>query len=204
MKQSVLVFGWATIIASAILILSQVLNLAITGSVDQVAGLFGGYSGLKSTTLGPVMDMLTYNRIWSMYSVVYFACTFAGGIQFVRFHESGRKILEIACWIGFLNACVDTTMSYIFWKSMESAMDAVAGGLGLTVGQLGPFGLGAIVVGFFIWVIPSIGIIIYLRRPSVKALMVTSRLGGSREEPQNTSATKHKHANPLGQYGSER
>lgn len=171
MKQSVYIFGWSTIVVSAILILTQLLNLAISGSVDQVAGLLGGYSGLKITGMGPVMDMFAYNRIWSMYSIIYFLCTFTGGIQFVRFREGGRKMLEIACWVGLLNACVDTAASYILWKRMESAMNVMVGGMGLTVEQFSPFGLGAIIVGFFLWVIPSIGIIIYLRRPSLKALM---------------------------------
>ncbi len=171
MKQSVYVFGWATIIVSAILVVSQILNLVVTGSIDQVTGLLGGYSGLQSSGLGPVMDMFAYNRIWSIYSIVYFMFTMVGGIQFVRFRESGRKILEIACWIGFVNACVDTTASYIFWKRMETAMNAMAGGVGLTLAHISTYGMGAIVVGFLIWVIPSIGIVVYLRRPSLRSLM---------------------------------
>ena len=155
MKQSVYFFGWSTIIVSAILILSELLNLVVTGSVGQVAGLFGGYSGLESTAMGPVMDMFTYNRIWSVYSIVYFGFTLAGGIQFVRFRESGRKILAIACWIGILNACVDTSASYLFWRRMETAMHALAGGIGVTVEQISPYGLGAIIAGFFLWMVAA-------------------------------------------------
>lgn len=178
MKQSVSIFGWSTIFVSFLLILSQLLNLMISGSMDQVAALLGGYPGLRTTALGPVMDMFAYNRIWSIYSIFYFLVTFAGGIQFIRFRESGRKILEIASWIGLVNACVDTTVSYNFWKRMETSLSGLAGGTGISVDQMSPLGLGAIIAGFFLWIIPSIGIIIYLRRPLLKSLMVpgTSRV----------------------------
>jgi len=158
------------------LIVSQLLSLAITNSVDQVTGLLGGYPGLKTGVLGPMMDMFEYNRIWSYYSICYFLVTCGGGIQFVRFKEIGRKILEIACCVGIVNACVDTVITYTFWQEMENAMSSFGSGLGLGTGlsQLNPLGIGAIVVGFFVWVIPSVGIIIYLRRPSLRALMVSS------------------------------
>jgi hypothetical protein len=172
MKRSVYFFGWATLIASALLVLSQLMNLVIAGSVDQVAGLLSGYSNLKSASLGPLMDMFTYNRIWSVYSIAYFSCTFVGAIQFLRFREIGRKILEIACWIGFFNACVDTAASYVFWTRMQSAMGTMAGGLGVTMAQISGYGAGAILAGFFLWVVPSIGIVVYLRRNSLKALMI--------------------------------
>jgi hypothetical protein len=120
-------------------------------------------------------DMFEYNRIWSIYSISYFLVTLIGGIQFVRFQESGRRILELACWVGMLNACVDTTASYMFWKDMETAMRAVVGGMELALSQVNPIGLGAIIVGFFIWVIPSMGIIVYLRRPLLRALMVSQK-----------------------------
>ena len=171
MRRSVYFCGLSTIIVSVILIFSQLVNLAITNSMGQITGSLGGYPGLKSGILDSMADMFEYNRIWSFYSIVYFVGTLIGGIQFVRFRESGRRILEIACWVGMLNACVDTTASYMFWKEMETAMSVVVGGMGGALSQMNPLGLGAIIVGFFIWVIPSIGIIMYLRRPMLRALM---------------------------------
>jgi hypothetical protein len=175
MKRSVLFFGWSTIIVSIILIFSQFMNLAITSSMDQIAGLLGGSAGLKTGLLGSMTELFEYNRIWSIYSIFYFLATLGGGIQFVRFREIGRRILEILCWIGILNACIDTSVSYMFWKDMEAAMNTMAGGMGMSLQQLNPLGLGAILVGFFIWVIPSAGIIIYLRRASLRALMISQR-----------------------------
>jgi hypothetical protein len=173
MRRSVYFFGLSTIIVSVILIFSQFVNLAITNSMGQITGSLGGYPGLKSGILGTMTDMFEYNRIWSIYSIFYFLATLIGGIQFIRFQESGRRILEIACWVGMLNACVDTTASYMFWKEMETAMSAIVGGMGAALSQMNPIGLGAIIVGFFIWVIPSIGIIIYVRKPSLRAQMVS-------------------------------
>ncbi len=183
MKRSVNIFGWSTICISVILIASQFLSLVIANSVDQVAGLLEGYPGLKTGILGAMMDMFEYNRIWSIYSICYFLGTLIGGIQFVRFRESGRRILEIACWIGLLNACVDTAMSFNFWKEMENVMGTVVGGMGLPLNQLNPLGIGAIVVGFFIWVIPSLGIIFYLRRPSLRVLMIQKTNSPTMEMP---------------------
>ena len=171
MERSVQIFGWSTIVVSVILMFSQLLNLAITDSVNQLSQLVGAYPGFKSGVMGPMMDMFEYNRIWSIYSIVYFIVTLVGGILFVRFKEVGRKILEVACWVGILNAFIDTAISYSFWKQMEAAVTATVGGMGMSLDQLNPLGLGAIIVGFFIWVIPSSGIIIYLRRPSLRALM---------------------------------
>jgi hypothetical protein len=177
LKRSVNIFGWSTIIVSVILIVSQLLSLATADSVDQVTGFLGGYPGIKTGILGPMMDMFEYNRIWSIYSICYFLCTLVGGILFVRLREIGRKILEIACWVGLLNACVDTTTSYLFWKEMEASMHAFVGGLGMSLSQMNPLGIGAIVLGFFIWVIPSIGIIVYLQKPSLRNVMNSGHRG---------------------------
>ncbi|HET9130953.1 MAG TPA: hypothetical protein VFO86_08400 [Terriglobia bacterium] len=172
MKRSVTIFGWSTIVVSVILILSQLLSLAISNTIDQFTGLLGNYPGFKSDSLGPLLDMFEYNRIWSVYSIVYFLATFAGAILFVRFKETGRRILEITCWVGMLNACVDTVMTWSYWKAMENSMHTLVGGMAGSMIQMDSLGLGTIIFGFLIWVIPSIGILVYLRRPSLKALMV--------------------------------
>jgi hypothetical protein len=172
MNRSVYFFGWSTIIVSAILILSQGLSLEISSSADQITGLLGNYPGTKNGILGPMADMVAYNRIWSIYSIVYFICTLVGGVLFVRLREIGRKILEVACWIGILNACVDTTVSYVFWKDMESAMIGLTGGMGLTINQVNPLGLGAILLGFLVWTVPSMFIVRYLRKASVRSQML--------------------------------
>ena len=171
MRRSVYFFGWSTVVVSFILFFSQIIGLAVTNSIDQVSGLLGGYPGMKGGLLGTMSDMFEYNRIWSVYSMFYFAVTLVGGVLFVRFREIGRKILEIACWVGMVNACIDTVVNYVFWQDMEESMKSLVGGIGIALQQLNPLGLGAIIVGFLIWVIPSIGIVIYLRRPSLRALM---------------------------------
>jgi len=171
MKRSVLFFGWSTIIVSVILIFSQIIGLAITSSVDQITGLLGDYPGVKIGILDPMKDMFAYDRIWSYYSICYFLVTLGAAIQFVRLREIGRRILEIACWVGMLNACVDTIVSYGFWKQMEALMGTLSGGVGLPLNQLNPLGLGSIIVGFFLWIIPSVGILVFLRRPALRAFM---------------------------------
>jgi hypothetical protein len=187
MKRSIYFFGWSTIIVSVILILSQFLSIAISNSVDQITGLVDGYPGIKNGALRSMSDMFTYNRIWSVYSIGYFLVTLVGGILFVRFQETGRRTLEIACWVGILNACVDTTASYIFWNDLETAMIGLAGGMGISGSQLNPLGLGTIIVGFLIWIVPSIGIVFYLRRPSLKAQMIQNSGTAGFEGPTRAS-----------------
>jgi hypothetical protein len=123
-------------------------------------------SGMDSVT-----DIFQYNRIWSVYTILYFWFVFFGSIQFIRFQVVGRMILEIACWVGMLNACIDSFWSYILWKNMQTALSAVTGTMGMGLGNLNPLGMATIVLGFFLWIIPTIGMIIYLRKPGLKALM---------------------------------
>jgi hypothetical protein len=79
--------------------------------------------------------------------------------------------LEIAGWVGLLNACVDTLLSYSIWKNMQAMMSAVSGLMGMRGGDLNPLGLVTILAGFFFWIVPAIGMIVYLRKPKLTELM---------------------------------
>ena len=116
-----------------------------------------------------VMDLYSYSKAWTWYGILFFAFVLFAGIQVVRMREQGRKALEIACWIGMVNAFVDTTISYLIWKNMQDVLSMVMRGMG--GGQysfVNPLGLIMIVLGFFLWIIPSALIIVYLRRPLIR------------------------------------
>jgi hypothetical protein len=59
----------------------------------------------------------------------------------------------------------------MLWKNMQTAIFAVTRNMGLGLGSLNPLGMFTIVAGFFLWIIPSIGMIVYLRSPKLRALM---------------------------------
>jgi hypothetical protein len=138
--------------------------------MEQLTMVFKMFPQAKSGT-DAIAEMFQYSRIWSVYLILYFLYVFVGSIQFIRFKAIGRMILEIACWVGLMNACIDTCISYMLWKQMQAMLSTVTGIMGMELGNLNPWGMATIIFGFFLWIISTIGMIVYLRKPALKALM---------------------------------
>jgi TRAP-type C4-dicarboxylate transport system permease large subunit len=116
-----------------------------------------------------VMDLYSYSRVWTWYAIVFFGFALVAGVQFARLRDWGRKALEIVCWVGIFNALADTTLSYMIWKNMQDTLSMVMRGMGSSQYTfVNPLGFFMIVLGFFLWIIPSVGMIIYLRRPIIR------------------------------------
>jgi hypothetical protein len=169
MSRSVRIIGWSTALFSVVIILSDVTNL-LTNPMEQVNMVFEMFPQAKGGT-DAITEMFQYSRIWSVYSILYFLYVFVGSIQFIRFKAIGRTILEIACWVGIMNACIDSLISYMLWKQMKAMLSTVTGLMGMGLENLNPLGMATIIFGFFLWIIPTIGMIVYLRKPALKALM---------------------------------
>jgi hypothetical protein len=169
MPRSISIIGWSTILFSIIIILSEFFNL-LSNPMEQLNGIFSTFPQARNS-IESVRELFQYNHIWSIYTILYFLVVLAGAIQFVRIQAIGRTILEIACWIGMINACVDSLLSYILWKNMQAALSSVMGSIGMSLGYINPLGMITIILGFFLWIIPSIGMILYLRRPKIKEIM---------------------------------
>jgi hypothetical protein len=169
MTRSISIIGWSIILISAIMILAEFFSL-FSNPLEQLNTLFRmipqARSGTESITV-----LFLFNRFWSVYTILYFLVVLAGAIQFVRFRRMGRTILEIACWIGILNACADSFMSYLFWTNMQAALVSAMGTMGMNSKYLNPIGIITIISGFFLWIIPSFGMVLYLRNLKVKAAM---------------------------------
>ncbi len=170
MQRSVAIVGWSTIILSIIAILVNFFGL-IDNSMQALLSTLGKAYPWLNNGMDSLMDIIQYSRIWSMYTIMYFLVILVGAIFFVRFQAIGRRILEISCWVGLANACIDSLLSYELWNSMETALAGMTRGTGVSVGRINLFGMIAIIIDFFLWVVPAIGIIVYLRRPTLKALM---------------------------------
>ena len=169
MPRSVRIIGWSAAFFSIVIILSEFSNL-LTNPMDQLNVVFNMFPQAK-ISMDTLTDIFQYSRIWSVYTILYFIYVFVGSIQFIHFKAIGRTILEIACWVGIMNACIDSMISFILWKQMKTMLSSVTGLMGMGLGNLNPLGMATIIFGFFLWIIPTIGMIVYLRKPRLKALM---------------------------------
>jgi hypothetical protein len=169
MFRSIRIIGWSTALFSIVMILSEGSNL-LTDPMEQFNMIFSLFPQTTSGT-DAMTNMLHYSRIWSVYSLLYFLFVFVGSIKFIRFQAIGRMILEIACWIGMVNACTDSCMSYILWKNLQAALSTVTGATGIGLGNLHALGVLTIILGFILWIMPTTIMIVYLRKPALKALM---------------------------------
>ena len=166
---SIPVIGWSTIMASVIMIAVDAMSLLSFSTLDSFnldSSMLNQYvpQGMKR-----VMDLYSYSRVWTWYGIVFFGFALVAGIQFVRLRAWGRKALEVVCWVGIFNALADTTLSFLIWKNMQDTLSMVMRGAGGSqYSFINPLGFFAIVGGFFLWIIPSIGMVIYLRRSVIR------------------------------------
>ncbi len=168
---SIRIIGWTTIIASAIMIAVNAMSLLSYTMLDTLnlnmnMPLVSQY---VPQSMKKVIDLYRYSKWWTGYGILYFGFVLMAGVQFLRLQAWGRRALEIACWIGMVNAVVDTALSYLIWKNMQDTLSMALRGLG--GGQysyMNPVGLVTIVLGFSLWILPSMGMIVYLRRPSIR------------------------------------
>jgi hypothetical protein len=168
---SITVIGWTTVIASAIMIVVNATSLLSYTMLDTLdlnvnVPLVSQY---VPQSMKKIVDLYRYSRWWTGYGILYFGFVLIAGVQFLRLRASGRQALEIACWIGLANAVVDSALSYLIWKNMQDTLSMALRGLGGgQTSYINPLGFFTIVVGFFLWIIPSAGMIIYLRRPAIR------------------------------------
>ena len=168
---SIPIIGWSTILASVLMILVNISSLITTSALGALDLNFNSpvFSQYVPQALNSMLELYEYSRWWTWYGLFYFAFVLAAGVQFVRLRSWGRSALEIACWIGLVNALVDTFLSYEIWSGMQEAFSVVLRSMGgVHSSYLNPLGFVMIVVGFLLWIIPSIGLIIYLRRPMIR------------------------------------
>lgn len=166
---SISIIGWTTLIASALLILLNILSLFTYNMLEQMGLDLPALSQYVPDSVKRILDLYRYQRIWTVYNIFYLAFVAVASVQFLRLRAWGRMMLEIACWVGLFNACIDTAISYYIWRDMESLMSAMLRGSGGSqYSSLSSVGYYSIVFGFFLWIVPCIGVIIYLRRPRIR------------------------------------
>ena len=169
--RSITIIGWSTVLASSIMIVVNVVSL-ISYSVFNSAGLNLNTPLLSRyipESMKKVLDLYEYSHWWTWYGVFFFVFVLIAATQFLRLKAWGRTALEVACWIGLFNGFVDTALSYWIWKNVQESISMALQGIGGSqYSSMNSLGLSAIVVGFFLWIIPSIAVIAYLRKPAIR------------------------------------
>jgi len=166
---SVLIIGWASVLASGLMVLVNLVSLVSYNMFDTMNLNVPGLSQYVPESMKKVMVLYGYSRIWTAYGIVYFLFVCVAGVQFLRLRAWGRTALEIACWVGLLNAVVDTMLSYMIWQNMQETLSLLMRGIGGgRYSYLHPLGFITIIAGFILWVVPCGGMIVFLRRPKVR------------------------------------
>ncbi len=156
--------GWSVAISSALMILWELIGLLTSSAAEDLANTLNMMPGGGASATATALTIMRYNRGWSLYTIVYFLYTLAASLLFLRSHPRGRRLLEIACWVGIVNGIVDTAVSMMLWNEMEKALTSLVGPMSVRFLSWNPFGLVLIVAGFFLWLFPTVGLLIYLRR----------------------------------------
>jgi|WetSurMetagenome_2_1015567.scaffolds.fasta_scaffold47298_1 hypothetical protein len=169
MPRSIFIIGWSIVLVAIIMILTELISL-LSNPMEQLNILASTFPQVRNS-MESMTHMIQYNRIWSIYTIFYFVFIFIGAIQFIRCQLIGRTILEIACWFGMVNACINSLLSYILWNNMQSTLSSAMGAMGMNLGYINPLGMITFILGFFLWVIPCIGMIIYLRSRRIRSIM---------------------------------
>jgi len=94
---SIAIIGWTTVIASAIMIVVNVMSLlsySMFDSLDQslTTPLL---SQLLPQSMKKVVDLYRYSRWWTAYGIFYFAFVLVAGVQFLRLHAWAEKHLRL-------------------------------------------------------------------------------------------------------------
>ncbi len=171
---SITIIGWSTVIASVLMIAVNLMSLLTSSVLDSfdLTGSMPLVSQYVPQSMTRVLDLYRYSRWWTAYDILFFVFVLAAGVQFLRLRSWGRKAMEVACWIGLANGVVDALLSYLIWSNMQEtlsmAMRSLGGG---QYSYVNPLGFVTIVVGFFMWIIPCVGMIFYLRKESIRAIV---------------------------------
>jgi hypothetical protein len=171
---SITVIGLTTVASSAIMIVVGAMSLLSSTMLETLdsQSAMPLLSQYVPQSMKRVIELYRYSRWWTVYGVLFFGFVLVAGVQFLRLRAWGRKALEIACWVGLFNAVVDAGLSYVLWKNMQEAFSMALRGLGGGGNSyVDSLGLITIVVGFILWVLPSVGMIIYLRRPIIRQIV---------------------------------
>ncbi|MBN1398770.1 MAG: hypothetical protein JXA06_12130 [Bacteroidetes bacterium] len=169
MPRSITIVGWSIIITSFITILLELSNF-FSDPIQEFNLLIQAFPR-NQFSIEPIIKIFQYFRIWSIYAIIFFIFVLIGAILFIQLRAAGRNILEIACWTAIANGCIDTCLNYILWQAMSKALSNVVSAAGISLGQIYPLRNIALIMGLFLWIIPSIGLIFYLRNPKIKILM---------------------------------
>jgi hypothetical protein len=175
LAKTIRTIGWSAIAISAIAIISEGLGFVLYNPLQQIDVILRLIPKESQKNLNDPIVVIRFMRIWSLYTIIYFLVVLAGAIKFVRFRSPGRVVLEYAAWIGVMNGFLDSYLNYAFWKSFQTILSSAMESANMPLGKISPFGILSIAGSFALWIVPSILLIVYLRKPAVKAFIANPK-----------------------------
>ncbi|MGB2867040.1 MAG: hypothetical protein WBD36_01195 [Bacteroidota bacterium] len=170
---SVRIVGIPLLVVAFVSIILNVSNLVLPNELESGLKMLHQISRMPDSTMEESLyGLITLSRILAGVEILYFLVAAIGAVGFLQLREWGRKILEIGCWVGLGFGAGETVLSYTIWREMQLSLAGLLKSLGAGQYTLAtPLGMAAILLGLLLWVVPTVGIGVYLRRPNVRALM---------------------------------
>ena len=166
--RAVLIVGWTSACTSILMIVMNIFSLISSSAMEEMLlspNLLGTH---VPPSLHAALEVYQYGRYWLLYGILFFSFVLIAALQFLRLKAWGRRTLETLCWIGLLNAFADSAFSYYSWIVTRNAMGDVMGHSGSGLSGMDQIGILAIALGFVLWVVPCLGLLVFLRRSSVR------------------------------------
>jgi len=170
---SVWLFGLSTSLIAVIMVLSELFNVLSERALEGMGLDMNLLARMIPREFQSLLDLYAYSRYASAFNVIYFTFVLVASIMFLQLRRSGRLLLEIAAWFGLVDGMVESILGYLIMEQLQTSMAAMmrgvgAGGYSLQL-SLGP---AATIFGLIVWLIPSVGCIIFLRRRSIREIMI--------------------------------
>lgn len=179
LAKTIRTIGWSAIAISIIVVISESINLLLYNPARQLDFILQMLPNQRRAELSTSVNIFRYSQIWSVYTILYFLFVLLGAVQFIRFRASGRTLLEYAASIGILNACLESSLNFAIWKNLQSILSSVVGYLGVPAQNFRPFGILSIIGSFALWIVPSVSLIVYLRKPAVRTFLEEHHSAGT-------------------------
>jgi hypothetical protein len=168
--RSVPIVGWLTFFAAAVLAASTLFGLFWNPSVEQYLLLQKSFPAEFQSLLDSLISLARYGWYWNWYLLVFFLFLLYASLRFVRFTSPGRKLFEAACWVGLGTGVVDALISYALWNRTQESMHQLIAPYGVNADGLQQLGTLSIAASLLLWIVPCVGLLVYLRTMSTTHL----------------------------------
>lgn len=172
LPRSILLIGWSTAFAAIAMMVMNIASLTSSAALEELIPSSLFLNGQAPPSLQAVLDVYELGRYWMMFTTLFFVFVLVAALQFLRLRSWGRQALEAACWIGIMGGVVDAVFSYSSWNAMRIAMSDLMGQYGGGLAGAQQLGVVSILLGFLLWGIPCVALMVFVRSAAAKQAML--------------------------------